>query len=834
MKKIYITLLLVATAIAVQAQVKSPKQFLPNYGEHVTYYHQLESYFGQLVQQSDKIMRQPYGETPEERELSVYFISAPENLKALQDIRQNHLSAIGMGTAKSTAVADKAIVWLSFNVHGNEPAAAESAMQVAYDLVNPENKSAAEWLKNTIIILDPCLNPDGFAHYTNWLRSVTGFNTHPGTQDREHMEPWPGGRQNHYAYDLNRDWAWQTQPETRQRMALYNDWMPMVHVDVHEMGYNEPYFFPPAAEPIHDFITQYQRDFHESIGENTSKKFDKEGWGYYTRERFDLFYPSYGDTYPSFNGAIGMTYEQGGINAGRTVKMRNGNILTLQDRINHHTAAVLTAVETAYLQKEKLIKNFRSYFKESRENPKGKYRAYVVKNSAKNIQLSELLKRNNIAYAYADETRKLTGYHYQTDREKDFTLEPNDLIVTTNQPKALLAQVLFEPQQRLSDSLSYDITAWALPHAYGTESYALKTIPGIKTKTAVSYKGKLEYDNVYAYYIPWNGRDAVKLLSLLHKSGVKVRYAAKESALRGIKISRGDLIVLKSDNSQLSNFENTLEVMVADKPDFEVIDSGFSVSGADLGGEFYPLLEAPKVLLLAGEGISATDFGQVWHYMDNVINYPVSIIDLQQFNRIDFFEFNTLILAEGWYNLTDPQKEKISNFIDNGGKVIAMGSALSLFEDAQGYSLTKFASEADKSAEAEQQSNAALFNRFADYQGSERRSISQSVPGAIVENITDVTHPLAYGLGNRYYSLKTSSQYYKLLNGAQNVIYVPQGYKSFGFIGSNLKMQLEDTVTFAVEQKGRGHIIYMADNPLFRGFWENGNLLFSNALFLVN
>lgn len=832
MKKLYTAILFVAATFTIQAQVKSPKQFLPNYGEHVTYYHQLESYFAQLVQQSDRIMQQQYGETPEERELNVYFISAPENLKALQDIRQNHLNAIGMATAKTTTVSDKAIVWLSFNVHGNEPAAAESAMQVAYELVNPENKDAAEWLKNTIVILDPCLNPDGYAHYGNWLRSVTGFNTHPGTQDREHMEPWPGGRQNHYAYDLNRDWAWQTQPETRQRMVLYNEWMPMVHVDVHEMGYNEPYFFPPAAEPIHDFITQYQKDFHESIGENTSKKFDKEGWGYYTRERFDLFYPSYGDTYPCFNGAIGMTYEQGGINAGRAVKIRNGAVLTLQDRINHHTAAVLTAVETAFLQKEKLIKNFRSYFKDSRENPKGKYRAYVVKNNGKNIQLSELLKRNNIAYAYADETRKLTGYHYQSDREKEFTLEPNDLIVTTNQPKALLTQVLFEPQQRLSDSLSYDITAWALPHAYGVESYALKAIPGVKTKSTLSYKGKLEYDNVYAYYIPWNGRESVKVLSLLHKNGVQVRHAAKESALRGIKINRGDLIVMKSDNRNIADFEQTMSVLIADKPDYEVIDSGFSVSGADLGGEYYPLLEAPKVLLLAGEGVSATDFGQVWHYMDNVINYPLSIIDIQQFNRIDFSEFNTLVLADGWYNFTDAQKEKLGSFITNGGKIIAISGALKLFEDAPGYSLTAFA--LDKATGEEDEAADLLAERFSDYEGSERRSISNSVPGAIVENIADITHPLAYGLGSTYFSLKTSDEYYQLLSGAQNVIYVPKGYKSFGFIGSNLKKELQNTVTFAVEQKGKGKIVYMVDNPLFRGFWENGNLLFSNALFLVN
>lgn len=831
MKKLLFGLFFIS--LTTYAQLQSPKQYLPNYGQQVSYYHQLEAYFDGLVKNSDHIIKQPYGTTSQERSLNVYFISAPQNLKDLQGIRQHHLHQIGMLATKPATINDKAIVWLSFNVHGNEIGAAESAMEVAYNLINPENAETKKWLENTIVILDPCLNPDGYARYGNWLRDISGKETHPGLYDREHMEPWPGGRQNHYAYDLNRDWAWQTQVETQQRIALYNEWMPMVHVDVHEMGYNEPYFFPPAAEPFHDFITAAQRDFHNSIGEATSKKFDTQGWNYYTRERFDLFYPSYGDTYPSFNGAVGMTYEQGGIGAGRAVKMKNGNILTLQDRINHHTAAVLTAVETASWQKEKLVKNFREYFKDSREKPKGKYRTYIVKNSGKTEELVQLLKRNRIEYAYANETKKLSGYHYQSDAEKEFSIEPNDLIVQASQPKIVLTQVLFEPAQRLTDSLSYDITAWALPHAYGIDSYALKKEIAFKTKQELSRKGRLEYDRAYAFYVPWNGRASARALAALHKNGVKVRSARRASAFRGIKVAPGDLVILKGDNPQLANFEAAMDVLLMEKPDYEVIESGYSVGGGDLGGEYYPLLTAPKVLLLSGSGVSATDFGQAWFYMDEVVDYPVSIVDIQNFGRVSFAEFNTIILPDGWYSLDENLKKRIDDFIAGGGKAIAIGSALNLFEDRAGYSLTKFATETDKQTEAQQQDDEALKARFLDYQNAERRAISGYVPGAIVENILDKSHPLSYGLGDKYFSLKTGDSRYQLLKNVWNVAYVPKGYKNFGFIGQSLKKRLENTVTFAVEQKGQGQVIYMVDNPLFRGFWENGNLLFSNALFLV-
>ncbi|MFL9845554.1 M14 family metallopeptidase [Flavobacterium rhizosphaerae] len=832
--KHYLSALLLFTVCFLHAQLKSPADFLPDYGNQVTYYHQFESYFAHLVQNSDYIQHQPYGITNEGRGLNAYYISTPENLKNLTAIQQNHLYAIGMADKKAADTADKVIVWLSFNVHGNEPAAAESAMNVAYELVNPDNKETKDWLKDVIVILDPCLNPDGYARYGNWLHTVTGKSLHTGSTDREHMEPWPGGRQNHYGYDLNRDWAWQVQAETQQRMALYNQWMPMVHVDVHEMGYNEPYFFPPPAEPMHDYITRAQKDFHTAIGEMTAKKFDANGWSYYTREVFDLFYPSYGDTYPTFNGAVGMTYEQGGIGAGRAITLNNGTVLTLKDRIDHHTAALLTAVETSAWQKDKLIKNFSAYFAESRQNPKGAYRSYIVKYNGETAQLAKLLERNKIQFAYADETRKLTGFDYQAGAEKDFIIEPNDMVISVNQPKAVLTQVLFEPVQHLSDSLSYDITAWALPLAYSTKSYALKKDMAIKTKNATVQKGKMEYERVYAYYIPWNGRSAAKVLAQLFKNDIKVRSANKASHYRGININPGDLVVLKSDNAKVSAFEETMTVLLDGKNDFEVIESGYSVKGGDLGGESFTLLTAPKVLLLSGRGVDVTDFGQVWFYMDEIIDYPVSIVDLTEFSRIDLHEFNTLVLANGWYDFSDTEKITIDGFISRGGKVIAIDGALNIFEDREGYSLTKFSSAGGKEAESKIDLSAHLQPLTGNYESIMRNELQNSVSGAIVQNVADSTHPLGYGLGGSYYSLKTNNSHYQLLEGAQNVIYVPKNYNSYGFIGNLLKKKLPGTVTFAVAQKGRGQIIYMVDNPLFRGFWENGNLLFSNALFLVN
>jgi hypothetical protein len=834
MRNILFTICFFCYSVVALAQLKSPADYFPNYGKQVTYYHQVEEYFNYLVQNSKNIQYRKYGITTQERNLNAYYISSESNLNQLEKIRLQHLSNIGMHSGKTEAIQDKVIVWLSFNVHGNEIGAIESALKVAFQLLSPENKEAQQWLKETIVILDPCLNPDGFSRYANWLRDISGSKTHPKLSDREHMEPWPGGRQNHYVYDLNRDWAWQTQIESQQRMDFYHEWMPNIHVDVHEMGYNEPYFFPPAAEPFHDQITNYQKEFHQKVGAFTAKKFDKQGWMYYSGERFDLFYPSYGDTYPSFNGAIGMTYEQGGIGAGRAIQKQNGEILTLQDRIDHHTTAVLAAVELASKQKENLIKEFNHYFKENRKNPKSKYKTYVVKNSPKNTELLKLLKRNRIESAFAAAILKTKGLHYQSNIEKSFIIEPDDIIIKTDQPKSVLTQVLFDLNPRLTDSLTYDITAWALPFAYGVETYALKSDITIKTQTHLESKAKIQPSEMpVAYYIGWNDRNSTSTLSKLLQQNFRVRYAKKNSNFGTTKIKAGGLIVAKGDNIMIPDFETSLIKILEENSEYIGLESGFGSSGADLGGEYYPLIQTPKVMLFAGNKVSNIDFGQVWFYMDKVIDYPVSIVDTQNFFRINWSEYNTLVMPEGNYNFSEAEMKVLDDFVNRGGKIIAIGNALSTFEDREGYKLTAFATNEEKELVKKEQEELLLKNRFSNYDANERRFINTNFTGAIIENKVDTTHPLSFGLGDPYFSIKTSDKSYKLLKGVQNVIYVPKDYKSFGFIGSSVKKSLQEIVTYSVEYKGNGTVIYMVDNPLFRGFWENGNLLFSNALFFV-
>ena len=822
-----------------QAQLQSPDQFLPHkWGEHFTPHEMQVSYYQHVAANSKNIILQPYGYTNQKRPLQLAFISTEANLAKLEAIRQNNLRRAGLLEGNTDPSLDNlSIVWLSYSVHGNEAAGAESCLKVVYELVNPQNRTTKDWLNNTLIIIDPCINPDGNSRYTHWYRNVVGTTPNVSPNAREHQEPWPGGRVNHYNFDLNRDWAWQTQVETRQRLVKYNEWMPQVHVDVHEQGPNNPYYFAPAAQPYHRYITQWQRDFQVQIGKNNAKYFDQEGWLYFTKEVFDLLYPSYGDTYPMYNGAIGMTYEQGGIGAGLAVTLRNGDTLTLKDRVMHHYTASLATIETASKNTAQLNKNFADFFQRARTNPPGQYKSFVIKgtNAKERIKtFCELLDRNQVKYGKAGKTSSLSAYDYQTGKTITLKVEPNDLVVSAYQGRGTLAQILLEPAAELVDSLTYDITAWALPYAHGLEAYAStqRLDPdGNYTFTPNSIPANAK---PYAYLASWHSSTNVKFLAAILKKGVKVRYAQEPFSVEGKSYGRGTLVISEGDNRKMSPAYRQIVEATARQFDQELrtVSTGFADSGSDFGSSNYTFIQRPEVAILSGDQTSNNEFGQVWYYFDQELQYPHTVLDANRLDRLDLSAYNTLIMPEGRYRLSDAVLEKISTWVSAGGRLIAIGDALGSLQERKGFSLTRFANEDDKKKAERAADEATLAARLLDHAGEERRAQSSNIPGAIFKVKIDNTHPLGFGLSDTYFSLKTNDLAYQPLKGAANVGTIGGQLMVSGFAGAKAKEKQKNTVVFAQEQKGAGAVVYLVDNPLFRAFWENGKLVMGNAVFM--
>ncbi len=844
MLKQFITLLFCisfAMPLSAQGPLLSPDNFLPHkVGEQFTEHALLVDYYQHVAAHSPRLILQEFGRTNQERPQILAIVSSPENLQRIEEIRLDNLRRAGLAEGPPSDTPPVALVWLGFSVHGNEAAGSEASMQVLYELANPANTETGKWLENTVVLIEPSVNPDGYSRYTSWYRQASPALPDPNPIAREHNEPWPGGRVNHYLYDLNRDWAWCTQVESQNRIAVYNEWLPHVVADLHEQGYTEPYYFAPAAQPYHTYLTKWQSKFQEIIGRNHARYFDANGWLYFTKEIFDLFYPSYGDTYPSFNGAIGMTYEQGGhARAGRAIQLPNGDTLTLADRVAHHKTTALSTVEISSMHAAEVIKNFEEHYRASQSNPPGQYKSFIVKANNephKLKQFTQLLDRHKIRYGTAGKKIKdVAGYNYLTGTHTKTDVDENDLVISAYQPKGLFAQVLLEPESPLVDSLTYDITAWSLLHAYGFDAIATKQKIAPQGAFSITLP-KMEQlrKQPYAYLAPWNSTTSAAFLAACLKQDVMVRYAEQAFELDGRQWPAGTLIITRADNRKHEDFQ-TAVTAAAQTLQQEIVPAytGFVDAGKDFGSENVKLIEKPKVLVISGEGTFNNEFGQVWFYFDQEIAYPATYVDIKDFSKVNLGEFNTLVLPEGYYRLDKNAMDKVKAWVSDGGKLIAIGSANRLLADKEGFALKRFASDEDKKAAEKAEEEEVLQKRTALYMDRVRSSVSNNMPGAVVEVTMDNSHPLAFGFGTRYFSLKTNSLRYDLLKNAWNVGYLSNDYKSHGFIGYKLKESLKNSVVFAVQQKGRGEVIYLMDNPLFRSFWEQGKLLFSNAVFMV-
>jgi hypothetical protein len=830
LKKLLFILLTACGGTAVFAQqIQSPAEFLGyNLGEKFTPHYRIADYFRYVAKTATNVQLQQFGTTNEGRPLLAMFIASPENIKRLEEIRHNNLRLAGVESGTATTNAP-VITWLSYNVHGNEPASSEAAMWTLFDLVDPTNTKSAEWLKNSVVVIDPCLNPDGRDRYTNFYNSVRGMAPDASPTSREHLEPWPGGRVNHYYFDLNRDWAWQAQKETQARIGLYNQWLPEVHVDFHEQGYNNPYYFAPAAEPYHKDITQWQRDFQVTIGKNNAKYFDQNGWMYFTKQEFDLLYPSYGDTYPLYNGSIGMTYEQGGISAGLAVVTRSGDTLTLAQRVAHHHTTSLSTVEVVSAHAQKVVDEFKKFFDNSRQNPPGIYKTYVIKNdnNEKVNELAKMLTRNGIQFGYGLANKSVTGYNYFTGTTDQYNVDANDLVVNAYQPKSVLLHVLLEPKTFIPDSATYDITAWALPYAYGLKAYGVKESyrPATASWNVIKPQALIN-TKAYAYVSAWQSIADVRFLSTLLKRKIKVRYSETPFEAAGKKFTAGSLLVTRAGNEKI-DFDRVVTQIAAELGhEITPLSSGFVDKGSDIGSDDVRFIRQPRVALVTGDGINSEAMGEVWHFFEQQIGYPINLIRYQDINRIKLAEFDVLIMPDGRYN--DLSSDNLQSWVRDGGKLIAMENAVASLVDKKGFEIKKKESKKDDKADAKTK---AAVKVYAD---RNRDAIRSSIPGAIFKLDMDNTHPLAFGFPNYYYTLKLSDDIYDMLGEDNwNVGTIAKNGYVAGFAGFQSKQKINNGMLLGVQSLGRGSVVYLVDDPLFRSFWENGKLLFSNAVFMV-
>lgn len=845
MKKLFFSLWLMALVVmSVNAQnLQSPDEFLGyELGTRFTPHHKVVAYYQYVTDQLSNVKLHKYGETNELRPLVAALLSSQENIDNWDQIRTDNLKRARL--LQGEPVGEKvAIVWLSYNVHGNEANSTETAMKTLYELARPDNAQAKGWLENMVVIMDPCINPDGRDRYANWINQVVGTSPNPSIDAKEHREPWPGGRPNHYYFDLNRDWAWQTQVESQQRMKLYNMVMPHIHVDFHEQGFNSPYYFAPAAEPVHEQVTNWQREFQDIIGRNHAKYFDQNSWLFFTKESFDILYPSYGDSYPMYNGAIGMTYEQGGHSfGGLAVETDEGDTLTLKDRIAHHHTTGMSTVEMAATHRERMVDEFTTYFSNAVNNPKAKYKSYIIRGTNhpdKMKQLKAFLERHQIRYGTGSTRKPVSAFSYQAGTNQNVSIQNGDIVISAYQPKAVLVQAFFEPKTYTSTIDTYDITAWAVPYMMGLEAYATESQISVTAGEFPSHTVETDVSGTPAAYLAkWETLEDAKFLGHLLKNKVKLRFAVNDFTVAGRNFAKGSLIITRKGNRHMgSKFDDLVkEAASTYGRDLYSTPTTYVDSGKDFGSNNVPFMHAPKILVLRGDGVSSLGFGAFWYFMEQELNYPITMVDTDDFGGVDLDNYNTIVMPSGGYGriLGKSRMDELKSWVRGGGKVIAIERAINSFAGKDGFSLKRYATEAEGKKAREKTDEEKEADALTPYDERGSKFDDYRLPGAIFKLKVDNTHPLGFGYGKQYFTLKNSSSRYAYLPNGWNVGIIENADAHVaGVAGDKVKESLAKSMVFGVENMGGGAMIYMADNPLFRAFWEDGKMFIANALFMV-
>jgi hypothetical protein len=824
---------------ALQSQtIKSPGEFLGyEPGTQFTWHSRAVEYFKYIADNSPLAVYREYGMSYEGRPLGVCFVSTEENLARLEEYRKNNLIKTGLLKGEFTG-KQIPFIWLAYNVHGNEAVGMEAAMKTLYTLVSGSYPNVSEYLKECIVVIDPCQNPDGHDLYTNRYRSTMNFVMNPDRNSWEHNQGWPGARTNHYLFDLNRDWIWQTQAETEQRLALYRQFMPQVHADFHEMGAESTFFFAPGADPWNEIITPWQHEFHKLMGNGNATLFDKKFRLYFTKENFDLFYPGFGDTWPTFNGAMGFTYEQsGGGVSGLALKLESGDTLTLKDRIDGHFTASMATIKVSYDNREKLIAEFNKYFEQSEKNPLFQYKSVIIKGSnekSNTESLLHLLDINQIRYSYAGSIgKKFRGFDYASNKDGETTIDKGDILISAYQPQSHFVQALFVPDSKTSDSLSYDLTAWALPYVFNLKAFAIPDKIASDTGKVVFKKitNAADTSNPYAYITNYYGFDELKFVAALYKKDIKLRYSLKPLVLNGISYNRGSIIIARGDNKYFKgDFDKAVNKAANDcSIKLTPATTGLVESGKDFGSDNSPLMKSRTVAMLCGEGTSAGSVGELWFFFERELNYPVTLVNTADVKNIDLADYDVLILTSGTY---PKLKDTIIDYIKRGGRVIAMENSISLFAGEKSTSLfkaTETRTEEQKVTDKKVKSTDSTLLKKFEYENERRYSLSDKSAGSIYRVKLDETHPYAFGMGKEWFLMKRTPGYPYLTKGS-NIGYISEKEPVSGFAGFKYKDKIKNTLVIGSENIGSGEVIYITDDPYFRAFWKSGRVLLGNMI----
>lgn len=809
----------------------------------------------------DRMQVTRYAESWEGRELVYGVISSAQNMARLDEIKSNMArlaSSEGLSASERSALIDEtpAVVWLSYGVHGNEISSTDAGLALAYHLLAAEGDQTVDAiLSNTVVVIDPMQNPDGRARFTNAFEAARGIEPFADRYTAEHDEPWPGGRFNHYLFDMNRDWFTLSQPETRGRVASMLEWHPVVVVDAHEMGGDETYFFAPAADPFNPNITEAQKEKQILIGRNHARWFDQRGYDYFTREVFDAFYPGYGDMWPTLGGAIAMTYEQGSAR-GLSYERSTGDVLTYKQGVEQHFVATLSTAEVVANNHEQFLGDFAAYRREAAADARGASDRYFVFDLSDRRwqaeQLGRKLAAQDIVVQRLGEGAQVCGVRYSDGALVVDRAQPSGKRITTllSQETNLPEDFVDEQESRRDRGLNhelYDVTAWSMPLMEDVTSRTCGQV-SLSDASRVSADDPIRAltasGAAFGYAVPWSDTGQAKLVLSALDAGLSGRATTEAFTVQGREFPRGSVVFpLASNDGDMATTLNTLASEIG--AEYVALQSSWVEDGPNYGSDKFVALSMPKVAMAWGEGTSATDAGAARYVLEREIGIPVAPIRVGSLSRADLGRYDVLILPDaGWGfqgELGGGGLAALSTFVKNGGVLIGFEGALGVLTSEDGGLLSarveKAYSEDDEKSGSDEDGTAdgTLIDSDETYEAmtSDPEASPDGVPGVLANVIANTDHWLSSGYEDAV-ALYRGSSIYRPLNeadGANVFRYAAaDGLVASGYLWEENRAQLAYKPFLMAQQQGSGMVIAFTQSPVTRAYLDGLNLLLVNAV----
>ncbi|MEE3195431.1 MAG: M14 family metallopeptidase [Candidatus Neomarinimicrobiota bacterium] len=811
------------------ASIPKPSEvFNHHVGEQHSRTDQIIDYFYAVANKSNRVVVEDHGATHEGRRLIHAIITSVENQNNLDEILKNNRNLFlnPNKVSKKTIKKMPVVAYFGYSIHGDEASGSEAAMLLLYHLSAGSSIGIRNYLNNIVLIIDPMLNPDGRDRFVNWVNGNRGHVPTLDINDREHNQPWPRGRTNHYLFDLNRDWLPATQPESKARLGLYYKWRPQIVVDFHEMGRNRTYFFQPGIPSRNNpntpknviYLTNQLAEYHAEALNNI-------GSLYYSKESYDDFYYGKGSTFPDITGAVGILFEQASSRALKTTT--TSGELSYAFTIKNHFITSLGTLEGLWKMKDKFLTHQRNFYRDaSKASIQFSTKAYLINTEYKKTNVRFLL--DNLSYHQIKVYSLKKSY-----AANNIKFDPGKaVLIPVDQPQSRLIKSIMEKVTDFNDSLFYDVSSWSLPLSAGVEYIELKQNPsaiiGEELPDNFFTSGqKIGGRATYAYIMEWGDYYAPRALYKILDSGISPLMAMKPFSItiNGEKeeFEKGSIIVPLVQRDNHSNVtkddvHNIIRKIAAEEfINIYAVNTGLSNYGPDLGG-LHRVINIPKVAILSGKGTSAYSVGQVWHLLNEKMHIPLSLINTDNLNRTLLDNYNVLIMSDGNFSQIDSNNVKsIKSWINRGGCFISTGTG------SEWAINNKIINETIKETKKDTLDIA--------YENVQAKKGAQRIGGAIFQIKLDNTHPIAYGYQSTLPVFRNNEIFYELSTAdAANIGRYTTKPLMSGYISDEMNKEIKNSASIIARNVGGGSVILFADNPHFRAFWFGTEGLFLNAI----